>query len=146
MIPVNWYWCRLLSPCRLHPESLQALPPPLPLTPFLRSVTLISDTFPPTAPLLLHLAVLSDEDLSVLLGGAAGVSLHPRTQWLPGGVCGLRSACAAAAAAAATSIQHHGECLRLVKRTPAEFFLFVRVSDFSLYKSVSDVQFVAEKG
>lgn len=54
------------------------------------------------------LGVLSDEDPSVVPGGAAGVSLHPWTQWLPGGVRGLRPAHAAAASAAA-SLQHHGE-------------------------------------
>lgn len=44
-------------------------------------------------------------------GGAAGVSLHPWTQRLPGSVCGLRSAPATAAeATAAASLQRHGEC------------------------------------
>lgn len=61
------------------------------------------------------LGVLSDEDPSVVPGGAVGMSLYPWTQWLPGGMCGLRAA-PAAAAAAATSLQHHGEhmCVSLL--------------------------------
>lgn len=98
----------MLSPCRLD-LVLVAL-----ISSLVLLVTLVSDSSPlPAGPLFAPpacLAVLSDEDPSVVLGGAAGVPIHPWTQRLPGGVCDLRSAPAAAAAAA--SLQHHGECMR----------------------------------
>lgn len=53
------------------------------------------------------LGALSDEDPSVVPGGAAGMSLHPWTQRLSGAMYDLWTA--PAATAAGTNLQHHGE-------------------------------------
>lgn len=97
----------LFSPCRLDQVPVAFISWFLPL------VTLNSDSSSlPAGPLFASLAcvaVLSNEDPSVVPGGAAGMSIHPWTQRLPGGVFGLWSALATAAAATA-NLQHYGEC------------------------------------
>ena len=114
MIPGNWVWRNVhvtLSALSLQagPGFPKALPSPSFSSCWPLFQTPLFYLLGSTLSLPACLAVLSDEDPCVVPGSAAGVSLHPWTQRLPGGVCGLRTAPAAAAAAA--SLQHHGECV-----------------------------------